>query len=202
MELFKLYYITVPLLSYNLCYTMTTLSNSITSSKNIMNFFIENKETDIILFKNHLEDVDLKTKIKIIESLVYDVIKKYNKNKNNIDILNIDLKNVIANDCELDEENNFYLVETKKNNDLFKNIDEPVLYSLISTCEIVYYINDNLQKMNEKIIQYEKSYLKNIIVLKLQPELSDIIRYSKILDIRLKLLFDILKIYLPTTNKI
>jgi hypothetical protein len=56
--------------------TMTTLSNSITSSKNIVNFFIETKETDIVLFKNHLEEVDLKTKIKIIESLIYDIIKK------------------------------------------------------------------------------------------------------------------------------
>jgi hypothetical protein len=195
MEFFKLYYITVPLMSYNLCYVMTNLSNSITSSKNIMNFFIETKETDVLILRNHLEESDLKTKIKIIEALIYDIIKKYHKNDK--ETIQIDLKNVINTDCVLDEENNFYLVESKNSNELFKNIDEPVLYSLVSTCEMVYYINDNLQKINEKVINYEKSYLKNLIVLKLQPELSNIIRYSKILDIRLNLLFDILKVYSP-----
>jgi|LakMenEpi03Aug12_release.lakeMendotaPanAssembly.Ray.scaffolds.fasta_scaffold27229_4 hypothetical protein len=197
MEFLKLYYITVPLLSYNLCYTMTTLSNSITSSKNIMNFFIETKETDINIFKNHLEEIDLKTKIKIIESLIYDIIKKHGNNEKP----KIELKNLISMDCELDDENNFYLVEVKSNHEYLKNIDEPVLYSLISTCEVIYHINDNLQKINEKIMLYERSYLKSIVVLKLQPELSNIIRYSKILDIRLKLLFDILKVY-SSINKI
>lgn len=196
MEFFKLYYITIPLLSYNLCYTMTTLSNSITSSKNIVNFFIETKETDIVLFKNHLEEIDLKTKIKIIESLIYDIIKKYGNEKPKVE-----LRNLISADCELDDDNNFYLVEIKSNNEYFKNIDEPVLYSLMSTCEVIYHLNDNLNKINEKIMTYEKSYFKNIVVLKLQPELSNIIRYSKILDLRLNLLFDILKVYSPI-NKI
>jgi hypothetical protein len=197
MEFLKLYYITVPLLSYNLCYTMTTLSNSITSSKNIMNFFIETKETDINIFKNHLEEIDLKTKIKIIESLIYNIIKKHSNNEKTT----FELKNLITTDCELDDDKNFYLVDVKTNSEYLKNIDEPVLYSLISTCEVIYHINDNLQKINEKIMIYEKSYLKSIVVLKLQPELSNIIRYSKILDIRLKLLFDILKVYSPI-NKI
>lgn len=198
MELLNLYYITVPLLSYNLCYTMTTVSNSITSSKNIMNFFIETKETDLNIFRHHLEEVDLKTKLKIIESLICDIV---NKNNNNIEERKIDLKNLITTECELDNDSNFYLVEVKNNNDYFKNIAEPVLYSLISTCEVIYHINNNLQKINERIMNYEKSYVKNIMVLKLQPELGHIIRYSKILDIRLNLLFDILKVY-SSVNKI
>lgn len=197
MEFLQLYYITVPLLSYNLCYTMTTLSNSITSSKNIMNFFIETKETDMVTFKNHLEEFDLKTKVKIIESLIYDIVKK----NSNIEKSNIDFNNLFVTAHELDNENSFYLVEIKNNNDYFKNIPEPVLYSLMSTCEIVYHINDNLQRINEKIMNYEKSYMKNIMVLKLQPELNNITRYSKILDIRLSLLFEILKVY-SSVNKI
>lgn len=197
MEVLNLYYITVPLLSYNLCYTMTTLSNSITSSKNIMNFFIETKETDLNIFRHHLEDVDLKTKVKIIESLICDIVNK----NNNIEDGKIDLKNLITTECHLDDDNNFYLVEVKNNNDYLKNIAEPVLYSLISTCEVISNINNNLQKINEKIMNYEKSYIKNLMVLKLQPELGNIIRYSKILEIRLNLLFDILKVY-SSVNKI
>ena len=198
MEFFKLYYITLPLLSY----TMITISSSITSTKNILNFLIETKETDILIFKNHLEEVDLKTKIKIIESLIYDLIIKNSDDKKIIDNLKLEMLNLINTDSglHLDDDNNYYLVDIKKY-EYFKNIDEPVLYSLISTCEVIYHINDNLYKINEKIITHKKSYLKNILLLKLQPELNNIIRYSKILDLRLNLLFDILKVYSPI-NKI
>lgn len=196
MEFYKLYYITIPLLSY----TMTILSNSMTTSKNILSFLIETKETDIVLFKNHLEKVDLKTKIMIMESLIYDIIRKNSNDKNILDKLKLEIANLFITDCELDNDN-FYLIDIKKNNEYLKNIDEPVLYSLISTCEVIYHINDNLYKINEKIMLHKKSYFKNIVVLKLQPELSNIIRYSQMLDLRLNLLFDILKIYSPI-NKI
>lgn len=196
MEFYKLYYITIPLLSY----TMTILSSSMTTTKNILSFLIETKETDIVLFKNHLEKVDLKTKVMIIESLIYDIIRKNSNDKNILEKLKLEIANLFITDCELDNDN-FYLIDIKKNNEYLKNIDEPVLYSLISTCEVIYHINDNLYKINEKIMSYKKSYLKNIVVLKLQPELSNIIRYSQMLDLRLNLLFDILKIYSPI-NKI
>lgn len=196
MEFYKLYYITIPLLSY----TMTILSSSMTTSKNILSFLIETKETDIVLFKNHLEKVDLKTKIMIMESLIYDIIRKNSNDKNILDKLKLEIANLFITDCELDNDN-FYLIDIKKNNEYLKNIDEPVLYSLISTCEVIYHINDNLYKINEKIILHKKSYFKNIVVLKLEPELSNIIRYSQMLDLRLNLLFDILKIYSPI-NKI
>jgi hypothetical protein len=196
MEFYKLYYITIPLLSY----TMTILSSSMTTSKNILSFLIETKETDIVLFKNHLEKVDLKTKIMIMESLIYDIIRKNSDDKNILEKLKLEIANLFITDYELDNDN-FYLIDIKNNNEYLKNIAEPVLYSLISTCEVIYHINDNLYKINEKIITHKKSYLKNIIVLKLQPELSNIIRYSQMLDLRLNLLFDILKIYSPI-NKI
>lgn len=196
MEFYKLHYITIPLLSY----TMTILSSSMTTSKNILSFLIETKETDIVLFKNHLEKVDLKTKIMIMESLIYDIIRKNSNDKNILDKLKLEIANLFITDCELDNDN-FYLIDIKKNNEYLKNIDEPVLYSLISTCEVIYHINDNLYKINEKIMLHKKSYFKNIVVLKLQPELSNIIRYSQMLDLRLNLLFDILKIYSPI-NKI
>ena len=196
MEFYKLYYITIPLLSY----TMTILSSSMTTSKNILSFLIETKETDIVLFKNHLEKVDLKTKIMIMESLIYDIIRKNSNDKNILEKLKLEIANLFITDCELDNDN-FYLIDIKKNNEYLKNIDEPVLYSLISTCEVIYHINDNLYKINEKIMLHKKSYFKNIVVLKLQPELSNIIRYSQMLDLRLNLLFDILKIYSPI-NKI
>jgi hypothetical protein len=181
---------------------MITISSSITSTKNILNFLIETKETDILIFKNHLEEVDLKTKIKIIESLIYDLIRKNSDDKKIIDNFKLEMLNLINTDSglHLDDDNNYYLVDIK-NNEYFKNIDEPVLYSLISTCEVIYHINDNLYKINEKIITHKKSYLKNILLLKLQPELNNIIRYSKLLDLRLNLLFDILKLYSPI-NKI
>ena len=196
MEFYKLYYITIPLLSY----TMTILSSSMTTSKNILSFLIETKETDIVLFKNHLEKVDLKTKIMIMESLIYDIIRKNSNDKNILEKLKLEIANLFITDCELDNDN-FYLIDIKKNNEYLKNIDEPVLYSLISTCEVIYHINDNLYKINEKIMLHKNSYFKNIVVLKLQPELSNIIRYSQMLDLRLNLLFDKLKIYSPI-NKI
>lgn len=195
MEFYKLHYITIPLLSY----TMTILSSSMTTTKNILTFLIETKETDIVLLKNHLDKVDLKTKVMIIESLIYDIIRKNSNDKNILEKLKLEITNLFITDCE--DNDNFYLIDIKNNNEYLKNIDEPVLYSLISTCEVIYHINDNLYKINEKIMSHKKSYLKNIVVLKLQPELSNIIRYSQMLDLRLNLLFDILKIYSPI-NKI
>jgi len=196
MEFYKLYYITLPLLSY----TMSTITSSITTTKYLFSFLIKKKETDIFVFKNHLEEVDLKTKIKIIESLIYDVIIKNSNGQDILDKPKLEVLKLITKDCEL-EDNDYYLVNIKNNNEYLKNIYDPILYSLISTCEVIYDINDNLYKINEKILSHNKSYLKNIVILKLEPELSSIIRYSKLLDLRLNLLFDILKVYSPI-NKI
>ena len=196
MELYKLYNITLPLLTY----TMTTITISITTTKYLFSFLIKKKETDIFVFKNHLEEVDLKTKIKIIESLIYDVIIKNSNDQDMLDKPKLEVLKLITTGCEL-EDNDYYLVNIKNNNEYLKNIYEPLLYSLISTCEVIYHINDNLYKINEKITRHNKSYLKNIVILKLEPELSNIIRYSKLLDLRLNLLFDILKVYSPI-NKI
>lgn len=191
MELIKLHYIVLPMLSYNLCHTMNILTHSIKSYKNVFNLFGK-RENDMIIFKNFLEEVDLKAKIKVIESLIYDTVKKYCNNDGSTNFFDI-----FSSNCELDSENNYYLVNVNNGYEYLKNIDEPLLIALLSTCEIIHIINDNLHKINAKIESYEKSYLKNIVLLKLQPELNEIIRYSKILDLRLNLLLNILKVYSP-----
>ena len=78
MDILKIYYYTsIPLLTCNiLFYSITSLSNSITSSQNVFKFIVDHKDCDSIIFKNITTDLDLENKLKIVESLIYDIIKK------------------------------------------------------------------------------------------------------------------------------
>lgn len=58
-------------------------------------------------------------------------------------------------------------------------------------------INSTLMDINNKINDYKKTYMKNIISLSLQEELKKLHKQINILDKRLQLLFELLKIYLP-----
>ena len=55
-----------------------------------------------------MEKVDLKTKIMIMESLIYDIIRKNSNDKNILDKLKLEIANLFITDCELDNDN-FYL---------------------------------------------------------------------------------------------
>ena len=167
MDLIKLYYYTsIPLLTCNiLFYSITSLSASISSSQNVFKFIAEHKDCDSIVFKNEIAETDLENKLRIVESLIYDIIKKFSKNNEEFERTKKDIQQPQITDTNLMENNEFRLVEMKSPTTVLERIDEPIKLALISTSETVQNINTLLMEMRDKINNYNKSYIKNIISL-------------------------------------
>ncbi len=192
------YYTSVPIITCNmLLYSITSLSNSISSSQNVVKFISEHKDCDSVIFKNEIVEMDLENKLRIVETLIYSVIKRFSVDNNEFEFAKKEIQNPKIFSNNMTENNEFALVEVESSPLFLKRIDEPVKISLISTSEIVQNINALILKINEKINNYKKSYMKNIISLSLKYELSSLHKYVKILDLRLHMLFELLKIYLP-----
>ena len=93
------------------------------------------------------------------------------------------------------ETNNFTIIELVKNSSIDIIIPEPIKISLLSTLEIINKINNILVKVKNKILQHEKSYLKNIIKINIYNEINEIINLTNLFNLRLDMLFKLLKIY-------
>ena len=187
------YYSGLPLLTCNVIfYCITYLSTSITSSKNVFQFIYEHKDSDIIIYKNEIEKLDLQNKLKIIHSLIFDIFRKYSLNEEEYLILLNEIKNPVIF-TKNDEE--YELIEMKNQSSIFEKIKEPILISIISTFEIIEKIYIIMNQVKEKIINYEKSYMKKIMTICLKNEIKNLEKYSEIFDIRSNLLFNILNVY-------
>jgi hypothetical protein len=203
MDMIRLYYYTsVPLLTCNmLFYSITSLSASISSSQNVVKFIAEHKDCDSVIFKNEIAETDLENKLRIVESLIYDIIKKYSKNADEFERTKKDIQQPLITDTDLIENNEFALVEMKSPTNVLERIDEPIKLALISTSESVQSINTLLMEMRDKINNHNKSYIKTILALSLQIELKNLHRQIKILDSRLHFLLELLKVYMPIREK-
>jgi len=203
MDIIRLYYYTsVPLLTCNmLFYSITSISASISSSQNVIKFISENKDCDSIIFKNEIADIDLENKLRIIESLIYDIIKKFCNNNEEFERTKKDIQQPQIIDSISLENNEFALVEIKSPTTVLERIDEPIKLALISTSETMQNINTLIMEMRDKINNHNKSYMKNFLALSLQIELKNLHKQVKILDSRLHLLLELLKIYLPIREK-
>lgn len=197
MDPLKIYYYTsVPLLTCNiLFYSVTTLSNSITSTQNVFKFFYEHKDSDYEVFKNELEILDLHNKLRIIESLIFDTIRKYCNTEEEYKYIKEDIKNplITSDDFKIED---YSIINIENRIQIFERIEEPVRYALLSTSEVVQNINIVINNIHQKIIDNRQSYIKNFVTLKLTNELSQLHKYVKLLDIRMQLLFELLKIYI------
>ena len=203
MDMLRLYYYTsMPLLTCNmLFYSITSLSTSISSSQNVVKFIAEHKDCDSVIFKNEIAETDLENKLRIVESLIYDIIKKFSMNNEEFERTKKDIQQPLITDSISLENNEFALVEIKSPTTVLERIDEPIKLALISTSETMQNINTLLMEMRDKINNHNKSYIKNILALSLQTELKKLNRQIKILDSRLHFLLELLKVYLPIREK-
>lgn len=199
MNLLRLYYFaSVPILTCNLLfYSISTLSTSITSSQNVVRFIYEHKDCDSINFKKELEQIDLENKIRIIESLIFEIIKKYCNSKEDYD----DFKKIINNPSIVsenqDETKQFVLIELKNDLNIFYKIEEPLRLALLSTFETIQIIKDIISKIHQKIKNHSEFYLNKFMTLNLQIEISDFKKNINLLEKRYEILLNLLKIYLP-----
>jgi hypothetical protein len=195
MDLLTIYYAGTPILLCNLLfYSITTLSNSISSSQNVFKFISEHVEPDYIIFKHTIEKLDLENKIKILNSLIFDVIEKYG--------INVDEFNRAQNNSNHHEitchEDDFLVVSLNSSeiNTLLNKIDDPIKRLIISLSETIYDIHVLMNETNDKINNHKKSFIKNIITLILKDEISKLNKLSNLLDVRCDLFINLLKIYL------
>lgn len=198
MDLIRIYcYAGVPILTCNmLFYSITALSTSITSSQNVVKFISEHKDCDSVIFKNELDSLDMENKLKIIESLIYDIIKKYCKSKDEFEEFKNNVNTPVMCNKQ-DDTSQFEMIELRNKISVLERIDEPVRYAILSTSETVQNINELIIKIHEKILKYKQSYLNKILSLCLTIELNEFKKKVKLLDIRFTLLLELLKIYLP-----
>lgn len=197
MDMIRLYYYTsVPLLTCNmLFYSITSLSASISSSQNVVKFISEHKDSDAVIFKNEIVERDLENKLRIIESLIYDIIRKFSMNNDEFEQTKQHIQHPQI--MEIESSNDFSLVEVKYSSNILERIDDPIKMALISTSESVYNINCLLMEIRNKINNHNTSYIKSIIAISLQSELKRLHAFINVLDSRLHLLFELLKIYMP-----
>lgn len=199
MDMIRLYcYTSVPLLTCNmLFYSLTSLSASISSSQNVVKFISEHKECDSIVFKNKISEVDLENKMAIINAIMYDIIRKYSHTDDEFERAKYDIRHPTITDDGTEHNNGFALIEIKSPSPVLERIDGPIKVALTSTSETMQKINTLLLEIREKISNHYNSYIKNILSISLQVELNNLNKLIKILDTRLYLLLELLKIYMP-----
>ena len=200
------YYAGIPIASNLLFYSITSLSTSISSSQNVVKFITEHKDCDSVIFKNEIYEIDLENKLIIVESLVYDIIRKFSVDKEEFEKTKQEIKNPIITDSEKIEnpEKNgfeFAVIEVRNKSSVLDRIDEPIKLSLISTAETVQQIEGILVDIRSKIKKHMNSYIKNFVSLSLKQELTKLHKHIKILDSRIHMLFELLKIYLPFVKR-
>ena len=84
-----------------------------------------------------------------------------------------------------------YIVKPLKYDDYVKKIQKTLEY---------WSVNELIIKIHEKILRHDKSYLNKFVALYLQVELQELKKQITLLDKRLQLLLEILKIYLPISH--
>lgn len=202
MDLISLYYYTsMPILTCNmLFYSINSISASITSSQNVAKFISEHKDCDSVIFRNELTNLDVENKLRIIEALIYDILKKYSLNTDELERAKKEIRDPPITESD-SEPNDFSIIEFKPNLELFSRIDEPIKIALISTAETISNIDALMCRTNEKIYGYNNSFIKKVVSISLQQELKELNSQMKILDTRLHLLLELLKIYVPYMMK-
>jgi len=197
MDILQVYYYTsLPILTCNLLfYSVANLSTSITSSQNVIRFVSEHSHCDSIIFQNAINKSDLFIKLSIVKSLIYDTIKKYcnnDENKYNKIIKTLNNQELVT---ELED---YLLVDSfykQEFSNTFENINEPIKLSIMVTSKVVFQITELFEKVKLKICDYNKTYKRHFYSLNLKNEINELDKLTKLLDLRLTMLIDLLKIY-------
>ena len=79
----------------------------------------------------------------------------------------------------------------------FENMNEPIKLSIMVTSKVVFQMTELFEKVKLKISNYNKTYKRHFTSLSLKQEISELDKLTKLLDVRLAMLIDLLKIYMP-----
>ena len=172
---------------------LSSISTSVSATTSVIKYLLCYKESELDIFKKELFSTDLCNNLQIVSSIIDDIVKNHNKNNSN-DKYEIEKIEIINNDSSLNESclilHNDYKVK-KKN--IF--LPEPVKQILFTTYEVIEEIKKYLEIIQFKIQNHETKYLKNWRSININNDINNIIKINLIFEKRMKLLFEVIKIY-------
>ena len=172
---------------------LSSISTSVSATTSVIKYLLCYKESELDIFKKELFNTDLCNNLQIVSCIIDDIVKKHNKNNNN-DKYEIEKIEIINNDGHLNESclilHNDYKVK-KKN----IYLPEPVKQILFTTYEVIEEIKKYLEIIQFKIQNHETKYLKNWRSININNDINNIIKINLIFEKRMKLLFEVIKIY-------
>ena len=105
------------------------------------------------------------------------------------------IQNFIDETTDKITKENFILIDYSEKIDVFTEIPECIKLALISTLEIITILNNEINKVHNKIQNHHKRWISYVYSIKIQQEMDTILEHNIIFDKRLKLLFQVLHAY-------
>jgi hypothetical protein len=171
---------------------LSSISTSVSATTNVIKYLLCYKESELDIFKKELYNTDLCNNLQLVSSIIDDIVKNHNKNNN--DKYEIEKIEIINNDSTLNDSclilHNDYKIK-KKN----IYLPEPVKQILFTTYEIIEQIKKYLEIIQFKIHDHDNKYLKNWRSINIKEDINNIININLIFEKRMKLLFEVIKIY-------
>ena len=171
---------------------LSSISTSVSATTGVIKYLLCQKESELDIFKKELFNTDLCNNLQIVSCIIDDIVKNHNKNNN--DKYEIEKIEIINNDSTLNESclilHNDYKIK-KKN----IYLPEPVKQILFTTYEIIEQIKKYLEIIQFKIHDHDNKYLKNWRSINIKEDINNIISINLIFEKRMKLLFEVIKIY-------
>jgi len=173
--------------------TLTNITTSLISTHSLFVWFVDYKNNDYNIYKKEIKLTDLHNKLLIVSALIKDIIKKYYlKNNENIDFI---IQKFINETTDKMTKDNFILIDHDENINIFSEIPDCIKLALVSTLEIITILNNEINKIHNKIQNHHKRWISYIYSIKIQQEMDIILEHNIIFDKRLNLLFKILNSY-------
>lgn len=173
--------------------TLTNITTSLISTHSLFVWFVDYKNNDYNIYKREIKLTDLHNKLLIVSALIKGIVKKYyDKTYENIDTT---IQKFIDETTDKMTKENFILIDYSEKIDIFTEIPECIKLALISTLEIITILNNEINKIHNKIQTHHKRWISYIYSIKIQHEMDTILEHNIIFDKRLNLLFKVLNAY-------
>ena len=145
--------------------TLTNITTSLISTHSLFVWFVDYKNNDYNIYKKEIKLTDLHNKLLIVSALIKDIIKKYYlKNDENIDFI---IQKFINDTTDKMTKENFILIDYDEKINIFSEIPECIKLALVSTLEIITILNNEINKIHNKIQTHHKRWISYIYSIKI-----------------------------------
>ena len=200
---------------------LTSISSSVRATSSLVNYFACSTDNNVDKFKKELITLDLYNSLNVVLTVIEDIIKKHDKHDVNHDALDMPYTPINnnnssclvivssgnSNGCGGDNKGSGVSIINNQESCIIINGDisitkksiilpEPVKKALFSTYEIIEKIKIILQQVYKKIDLQQMKYFSSWRSLDLSNEIDEIKVINSVFEKRVKMLFDIIKIYL------